>query len=94
MLKRDEGRIEYHKNMSWHLIFILCPRLKIRLDCQLSLEYHKYTMSEIDFLSLQKKIMNSVFLQFPGSIYAMETRNPGPMYANKFFQLLLCKIEA
>lgn len=37
--------------------------------------------------------MNSVILQFPGSIYAMETRNPGPMYANKFFQLLLCKKE-
>lgn len=37
--------------------------------------------------------MHSVILQFPGSIYAMETRNPGPMYANKFFQLLFCKIE-
>jgi len=30
-------------------------------------------------------------LQFPGSIYAIETRNPGPMYANKFFQLFLYK---
>ena len=30
-------------------------------------------------------------LQFPGSIYAIETRNPGPMYENKFFQLFLYK---
>lgn len=30
-------------------------------------------------------------LQFPGSMYAIETRNPGPMYANRFFQLVLCE---
>ena len=34
---------------------------------------------------------NITILQFPGSIYAIETRNPGPIYVNKFFQLLFCK---
>ena len=32
-----------------------------------------------------------LILQFPGSIYAIETRNPGPMYENKFFQLFFCQ---
>ena len=32
-----------------------------------------------------------MILQFPGSIYAIETRNPGPKYAKKFFQLFFCK---
>jgi len=29
-------------------------------------------------------------LQFPGSMYAIDTRKPGPKYAKKFFQLFLC----
>ena len=39
----------------------------------------------------QKEIYIYTILQFPGSIYAIETRNPGPMYENKFFQLFLYK---
>jgi hypothetical protein len=36
------------------------------------------------------KIEIHLILQLPGSIYAIETRNPGPMYENKFFQLFFC----
>jgi hypothetical protein len=40
----------------------------------------------------QKEIeIKITILQFPGSIYAIETRKPGPIYVNKFFQLLFCK---
>uniref|UniRef100_A0A0A9EGX2 Nramp transporter n=1 Tax=Arundo donax TaxID=35708 RepID=A0A0A9EGX2_ARUDO len=30
--------------------------------------------------------------KLPGSIYAIETRNPGPVYENKFFQLVFSGI--
>jgi hypothetical protein len=33
------------------------------------------------------KIEILLILQLPGSIYEIKTRNPGPMYENKFFQL-------
>lgn len=40
-----------------------------------------------------RKSLKVVILQFPGSIYAIETRNPGPIYANKFFQLVFCRYK-
>jgi hypothetical protein len=37
------------------------------------------------------KIEIHLIAQLPGSIiYAIEMRNPGPIYENKFFQLYFC----
>ena len=50
-----------------------------------------YMLVNTWFMWAQKEIYIYTILQFPGSIYAIETRNPGPMYENKFFQLFLYK---